>query len=241
MDEALKQLLTLGRGYFEKRQYAQAERYLSQVDEQSQSFPDVYNMLGIIYHDEGRFDHAEKAFETALRLNPAYTEAALNLAVVYNELGKYQEARKVYQTALTRQRGAAGQLDPFVKGKIANRYADIGDVFASSGLWPQAIAEYRRALDLCPQFADIHLRLANAYRDGGQLAQATGELEEIVRQNPGYVPGRIHYGISLYSAGRKADAVKVWEDILVHDPGNKSAEMYLHLVRDGGKSEQVGP
>src|SRR5260370_29786578 len=107
MDEALKHLLALGRGHFEKRQYVEAQRCLSQVVEQNQSFPDVYNMLGIIYHDEGRFDHAEKAFETALRLNPAYTEAALNLAVIYNDRGKYPEGRTVNQEELRRHRATA--------------------------------------------------------------------------------------------------------------------------------------
>jgi tetratricopeptide (TPR) repeat protein len=241
MDEALKQLLAQGRDHFQKRQYGQAERYLKQVVEQSQSFPDVYNMLGIIHHDAGRFDQAEKALEIALRLNPAYTEAALNLAVIYNDLGKYQEAKKVYQQALSRQRGAPGQLDPFVRGKIANMYAEIGDVFASSGLWAQATTEYRRALDLCPEFADIRLRLAITYRDAGQVPQAIAELEQVIQRNPSYFPGRIHYGISLYSAGRREEAVKVWEEVLAEDPGNKSAVMYLQLVRDGGKSEQGGP
>src|SRR5690349_24956345 len=120
MDEALKQLLTLGRGYFEKKQYAQAEKYLSQVVERNQSFADVYNMLGVVYHDQGQFARAQRAFEAALRLNPAYTEAALNLSVIYNDMGKYQEAKEVYQAALTRQQAAPGALDPFVKGKIAN-------------------------------------------------------------------------------------------------------------------------
>ncbi len=135
MDEALKQLLTLGRGYFDKKQYAQAEQYLSQFVEQNQSFADVYNMLGIIYHDQGQFARAQRAFESALRINPGYTEAALNLAVIYNDMGKYAEAKEVYQTALSRQKNAPGEMDPFVKGKIANMYADIGNVFASNGAW----------------------------------------------------------------------------------------------------------
>ncbi len=124
-------LLTLGRGYFEKKQYAQAEKYLTQVVEQNQSFADVYNMLGVIYHDQGQFARAQRAFEAALRINPAYTEAALNLAVIYNDMGKYGEAKEVYQSALSR--GSSRRptsIDPFVKGKIANMYADIGDVFA---------------------------------------------------------------------------------------------------------------
>lgn len=152
MDEALKQLLSLGRACFDKRQYASAERCLKQVVEQNPSFPDVYNMLGLIFHDDGRFDEAEKAFATALHLNPVYTEAALNLSVIYNDLGKYPEAKEVYQAALARNLAEPGPLDSFAKGKIANMYADIGDVFASSGLWSDAIGEYGRALDLCPPF-----------------------------------------------------------------------------------------
>ncbi len=238
MDEALKQLLTLGRGYFEKKQYAQAEKYLTQVVEQNQAFADVYNMLGVIYHDQGQFARAQRAFEAALRLNPAYTDAALNLAVIYNDLGKYREAKEVYQAALSRQRASPNRIDPFVKGKIANMYADIGDVFASTGMLDEAIGEYRRALGLCPTFSDIRMKLADACRDKGDHPEALAQFEEILRINPNYLPGRIHYGIALYSAGHKTDAVRVWEDVLATYPGNRSAEMYLNLVKDTVKGAE---
>ena len=239
MDESLRQLLTLGRGYFDKRQYGQAEKYLSQVVERHQSFADVYNMLGVIYHDQGQFARAQRAFEAALRLNPAYTEAALNLAIIYNDMGKYREAREVYQSALSRQRTSPSKIDPYVQGKIANMYADIGDVWASSGMMKEAAAEYRRALQLCPSFVDIRLKLAGAARDLGDLDTAIHECEEIIKQNPGFVAARVHYGIALHSAGRSADAVRVWEEVLAASPGHKSAEIYLKLVRgkDSGESE----
>jgi len=244
MDEALKQLLTLGRGFFEKKQWAQAEKYLSQVVEQNQSFADVYNMLGVIYHDQGQFARAQRAFEAALRLNPAYTDAALNLAVIYNDMGKYREAKEVYQNALTRQQTSPSKLDPFVRGKIANMYAEIGNVFLSSGMLDEAIGEFRRALALGPTFVDIRTKLADALRDKGQHEEALKEFEEILKTNPNYLPGRVHYGIALYSAGRRAEAVQMWEDVLARAPGNKSAEMYLSLVRDmskdGAKQEVQG-
>jgi len=53
-----------------------------------------------------------------------------------------------------------------------------------------------------------------------------------LKQNPNYLPGRVHYGVTLYAAGRRADAITVWEDVLGRNPGNKSAEMYLTLVKD---------
>lgn len=232
MNDALKQLLTLGRGYFEKKQYQQAEKYLSQVVEQNQSFADVYNMLGIGYHDQGQFARAQRAFEAALRINPTYTDAALNLAVIYNDMGKYREAREVYQSALGRQRGAPSQVDPYVVGKIANMYADIGDVFVSSGMLEDAVREYRRALELGPSFVDLRMKLADCLRDLGDHTGALAEFETLLATNPNYLPGCVHYGISLYSAGRKDDAIRVWEDVLATAPGHKSAEMYLNLVRD---------
>src|SRR5512147_672643 len=102
MDESLKQALTLGRGYYQKKEYGRAEQYLSQVVEQNQSFADVYNMLGVIYHDQGQYQKAQRDFEATLRLNPGYTDEALNLAVTYNDTGRYKDAQETYRHALSR-------------------------------------------------------------------------------------------------------------------------------------------
>lgn len=231
MDEALKQQLTLGRSFFEKKQYAQAERHLAAVAEAEPSFADVYNMLGICYHDQGQFARAQRCFEAALRINPGYTEAALNLAVIYNDLGRYDEARQVYQAALERQRHAPGQLDPFVQGKIANLYADLGDVFASNGLWARARAEYERALEHGPTFVDIRLKLANACRDAGDHAAAAAQFELLVAQAPEFLEGRVQQGLAHLAGGKRDAALRVWEDVLARSPGHKGAEMYLRLTR----------
>jgi tetratricopeptide (TPR) repeat protein len=232
MDEALKQLLTLGRGCFAQKQYAEAEKHLAQVVEKNQSFADVHYMLGIIHHEQGQFARAQRDFESALRLNPAYTEAALSLAVIYNDMGKYREAKEVYQSALQRQREAPGQMDPYVRGKIGNMYAEIGDAYASSGMLREAVGEYGRALQLGPQFVDVRLKLAGALRDMGDLEGALRELEVLTRQKPDFLPGQIQYGIVLLSLGRRAEAVSVWEGVLAREPGNRSAAMYLSLVRE---------
>lgn len=240
MDDNLKHLLTLGRSHYLRKEFSRAEKYLAEVVEQSQSFADVYNMLGVIYHDQGQFAKARRGFEAALRLNAGYTEAALNLAVIYNDMGKYQEAKEVYTRALSNTAAAAGEIDPFVQGKIANMYADIGDVFSSSGMWDEAIVEYKHALGMCPQFVDIRMKLAGAMRDAGKKDEAIAELEAAVESKTSYLPARVALGVALYSAGREEDAVKTWEEVLSQSPANKSAEMYLKLVRAGSSPEAVG-
>jgi tetratricopeptide (TPR) repeat protein len=231
MDDQLRQLISLGKDFFEKRQYVEAERFLSQVVERSQSFADVYQMLGVIYHDQGQPARAQRAFEAALRINPAYTEAALNLAVLYNDAGRYTEARELYEGALRRSTTSPGALDPFIKGKIANMYADIGDVYAASAHLQEAIDEYRRAVTLCPHFVDIRLKLAGALRDKGDRAAALTELEGCVKEHPSFVPARIALGVCLYGANRVPEAEKVWREVLTLSPGHRGAEMYLSLIR----------
>ena len=230
MDETLKQALALGQGYYLKREYGLAEQYLTQVVEQNQSFADVYNMLGVIFHDQGQYQKALRAFEAALRINPGYTDAALNLAVTYNDTGKYKEAQETYRHALSRSGARQGKIDRFVQGKLANMYADIGDVWLSSGLYAEAIHEYRRALELGPAFVDVRSRLAGALRDSGEREQAIKEYEEVVRQSPSYVPARLNLGLSLFAAGRRDEAVKHWRAVLEISPGNRNAELYLQLA-----------
>jgi tetratricopeptide (TPR) repeat protein len=230
MDDALKEKLALGRFHYARREYARAEHYLTQVVEEQPTFADVYNMLGVCFHDQGQYQKAQRAFEAALRLNPAYTDAALNLAVTYNDTGKYREAQAAYQQALGHSGAAPGRLDHFVRGKLANMYADIGEVYLSSGLYPEAIAEFRRALALCPTFVDIRARLAAALRDSGRRDEAIAEYEEAVRQSPTFVPGRLNLGLCLLAAGRKDGAAQQWNEVLRISPGNHSAELYLKFA-----------
>jgi tetratricopeptide (TPR) repeat protein len=230
MDDTLKQAFALGRGYYLKKEYGLAEQYLTEVVERNQSFADVYNMLGVIYHDQGQYQKALRAFEAALRINPGYTDAALNLAVTYNDTGKYREAQETYRHALSRSGASQGKLDRYAQGKLANMYADIGDVYLSSGFYGEAITEYRRALALGPAFVDIRSKLAGALRDAGEREAAIAEYEEAVRQSPTYVPARLNLGLCLLAAGRKEDAVKHWNTVLEISPGNRNAELYLRLT-----------
>ena len=61
------------------------------------------------------------------------------------------------------------------------------------------------------------------------------EYEEVVRQNPSFLPGRLNLGLSLFAAGRKAEAADQWNEVLRISPGNHSAELYLKFADKGSK------
>jgi tetratricopeptide (TPR) repeat protein len=188
-------------------------------------------MLGVIYHQQGRLADAEAMLQEALRINPAYTEAALNLAVTLNDLGKYREAKEIYQRAMVASRNAPRNLDPFAKGKIANMHADVGAAYHGVGLYEDAVREYERALALCPKFVDIRTKLGTTLREMGNVPAAVREFEQVKAENPKFAGGRLHLGLSYYAQGRRDEAALEWEEVLAMAPDNKSAQMYLAMVR----------
>ncbi len=233
MDDDLRRLIVLGREHYRAHDYDAAEQVLTQVVAHHRGFADIFNMLGVIWHGQGKFAEAQGAFEDALRLNPSYTEAALNLAVTYNDLGKYAEAREVYGKAIQRTRAAPRSLDPFVKGKLANMHADLGAAYAEHGLYPEAVREYHKALELCPTFGDLRTRLAAVLRDSGDAPGAARELEIVKTTQPRYLPARLALGTTLYMLGKRDEATREWEAVLTADPDNKAAKLYLSMARDG--------
>lgn len=170
-------------------------------------------------------------FEEALAINPNYTEAALNLAVTYNDLGRYDEAKKIYQAALAKGAESPGKLDPFVKGKIANLHAEVAQAYIDVGMIADAKHELRKAVLLCPTFADLRLRLANLYRQSGDLDAAKFELEEAVASRPRYVPAWVALGVTMLAKGDGAAAVRAWEHAIELEPDHKAAQMYLRMAK----------
>ena len=95
----------------------------------------------------------------------------------------------------------------------------------------EAVQEYRNAVRLCPQFADLRVRLANVYRQMGDLAASRYELEEAIRVKPKYIPARIAMGVLLLVSGQRTRAIEQWQEALKIEPADKSAQMYLRMAQ----------
>jgi len=229
MDERLKHTLLLGREHFAKREIDRAEVLLREVLDRDDRFADVHDMLGVIAHTRGDFEAAERHFERALSINPGYTEAALNLAVTLNDRGKYEAAREVYAKIKGRPAGSLKTLDPFVRGKIANMHADVAHAYADAGLPREAIDELRRAVALCPDFADLRARLGALLRQTDDLAGARAEYEAAVVARPQFVLARIQLGVTLLALGEADRAAEQWAEVLALEPENPQAKMYLRM------------
>jgi len=231
MDENVRQMLLQGREHYSKKEFELAEGFLEKVLEHDDKFADVHDMLGVIAHGSARYVDAERHFERALALNPNYTEAALNLAVTYNDRGKFAEAREIYAKIKQRPSGDSTALDPFARGKIANMHADLAQAYMDASLPREAIAEYEKAVLLCPDFADLRTKLATLLRQSGELSRARAHYEAAIATRPSYIQARVLLGVTLLAQNELDRAETVWNEALEMDPTAVSAKMYLRMLK----------
>jgi tetratricopeptide (TPR) repeat protein len=230
MDDGVKQLLLVGREHYANRDFEKAEELLRQVLEHDDRYADVHDMLGVICHARGNFIQAERHFERALEINPAYTEAALNLAVTYNDRGKYEAAKQVYKRIKGSPTGKAEGLDPFARGKLANMHADLAQAYADAAMPHEAIAELEKAVNLCPQFADLQTKLGGLLRDAHHLPRAKEHYEAALAARPNFVPALLQLGVTLLAMGDAKGAEESWRKVEALEPDNMRAKMYLRML-----------
>jgi tetratricopeptide (TPR) repeat protein len=238
MDDQVRELVALGKEHFQRGDYSLAAGHLEQVVARGAAYADVHHMLGVIYHHLGEFDSAQRAFATALEINPNYVEAALNLAIVCNDLGQYERAQQIYGDALARAKNRSPRepngdepLDSYTKGKLANLHAAVGDGYLSVRRPNDAAAEFRKALSLCPTFVDLRLKLAGALREAGDREGSLAEFRTAVQHAPAYIPARVALGTALYAGGKLDEAMAQWEEVLRMDPSHRTAAIYLKMAR----------
>jgi len=230
-----QELYELGKRAFEEGDYGKAQGYLEGFLKEKETFADVYNMLGFIHYISGRYQEAVRLFQKALELNPNYTEALLNLTVAYNEAGEFGKAQEVYSRAKeTRGEGSTSYLDPYVKGRLANMHASLGSIYQDLGFYKEAAEEYKRALALRPNFADIKTRLGVVYRDMGEYPMAIKELEEVKGINPSYTLAGLNLGVTYYKMGQMEKAGREWIEVLQQNPDDQRARIYLNLIKEKG-------
>jgi tetratricopeptide (TPR) repeat protein len=184
---------------------------------------------------------AASCLTRALRLNPGYAEAMLALATVYERQGDFDRSREVTERARAAAPAGEGRLDATTRGKLANLQATLGDAYREVGELREAMEAYRKALDRCPTFHDIRLRLAVVLREIGLPHQALAELERVRRANPGWLDASVQIGLVLYTLGRSEEAIREWQRVIAHAPDHRDAAMYLRMLDADRPAGETAP
>src|SRR3954453_9220247 len=120
-------MLTTAREYFKENKYSLAEPLLNQLILKNAKSPEVFQMLGTIYYDQGKFNKAIRSFRRALELDPTYTDASVCLSIILNDLGRYEDGRKVFDEAKDILKSRSTTEDPYMNEKFAIKHDELGE------------------------------------------------------------------------------------------------------------------
>ncbi len=234
------QLLARAKESYSRNAYLAALGDLHTLAERHPEFPDVQNLMGLCLSLLGRTDEALAAFGRATELNPAYVEAHINRAITLNDLGRTDEARESFARAADADgEKGGGRFPSAAAARLANAHQDLGDLYAEAGGHEEALAEYRKAVELRPQFLDIRNKLGRLLVELGRPAEAVEELRGVVEARPSFVAARANLGLALLRAGLAGEAEAEWRRTLAQNPENAQVASYLGMLerqREGSRN-----
>ncbi len=92
--------MELAVGYFEQGQTSVALDEVKQVIANDSTFPDAYNLRGLIYMRLNDFDQAEESFRRAMALNPRDASVQHNFGWLLCQRGRYDDAQRAFDVAM---------------------------------------------------------------------------------------------------------------------------------------------
>ena len=232
------QLIAKGRECLAQNDYVGAISALREAADREPGYADVRHQLGLSLGLAGQPEAALEEFDRALALNPAYVEAHLNRAITLNDLGRYEEAREAFRLAWDSDHSAGRPFSRSVSARLSNLHMELGDLYADLGSYVEAVAQYKSAANLRPDFLDIRTKLARALMERGELRGAMDELNNVLAENPGYIEARVSLGLVHYRAGQYDAAAAEWRACLKQVPDHPKARAFLNMPRTHAAGEE---
>ena len=145
---------------------------LLQVRITEQDLSAAHVNLGIIYRNQGRYDLATEALQTAIEVDPDDATAYYNLAVVYLDLEDYDPAKTNLEAALS--------LEPNYRKALNG----LGTVRARTGDHAGAEVLFLRVLELNPRDVEAMNNLGVLYASRGDYRRAEQRFRSVLSIEP---------------------------------------------------------
>jgi protein O-GlcNAc transferase len=229
-------------------QFAPAIALGRRAEELHPDRPQVSFALGNAWRDWGRPDRAVECYMRALRLAPGYVAALTNLGDVFWRLGRRAEAMAALRSA--RDHAPDSPEARLNLGQLAAEGADwaeaetcfreaarlrpaaescfrLGFALARQGCIPEAVAAYRNALAVQPDFAPALDHVARVLTRASRSDEAEEYVRRALRVTPDSAETLLNLG-NLRSAQRAHDeAAGAYRRVLAIDPDRLEALVNL--------------
>ena len=166
----------------------------------------AHNNLGWDLAGRGKIDEAIAHYRRAVAIKPNCELARNNLELALSSKGRASAPR-----VLT----------------VDQLHNNVGLDLARHGKFDEAVAEYQKALEIKPDYADAHNNLAAALAARGQIKEAVGHYQTALKIDPGYADAHNNLGNVLNSCGERDEAIAHYQRALEIKPDHAQAHNNL--------------
>ena len=110
-----------------------------------------------------------------------------------------------------------------------------GEGYAKEERFAEAQIEFKSALQIDPNHADAHYKLAHAYLQGRKVRQGFWELRETARLAPDNHAAKLEFAQLAILAGEQEEALKQAEQVIEADPSNVASYLIKGQALDALK------
>lgn len=229
--------------------YDRAEAEIQEAIAINPNYADLHYHLGCARLGKEDTNGAVSALRRATEINPRYAKALLQLGIALYAAGdrsgglrRVQEALEIDEAfdraPLTEARDADKRDDTQTALAHLKRIgeADVDDIAFHTklavdlfrrGMLAEAEEEFRSALAINPNYADLRNQLGVTLFAAGKNAEAEAEFASALAINPKYIEAYVNRGLALEKLGRRSEAEAAFRAALERDPENAVAREHL--------------
>lgn len=129
---------------------------------------------------------------------------------------------------------ALNEIDKAIEIDKTSEYLNLkGLVLAELGRYDDSKKTYLRALELEPEFSELHNNLGLLYLKMKKLDEAVLSFEESIKKNVNNALAYVNLGNALIELEKYDDAVSAYNRALEIDPSNQEAREAVQLYKEG--------
>ncbi len=180
--------------------------------------PESHLNIGLVKTAQGKAAAAQKAYRTALRLDPGFVPAYVNLADLYRALGSDAEGEETLRAGLA------------VAPDSADLHHALGLLAIRAKRLDEAVTELGRADELAPEnsrYAYVHALVLN---ETGDVAEALRVLADAHRRHPADVDLLLALITINRDTGNRADALDYARTLSSLRPGDPEVAALLRAL-----------
>jgi tetratricopeptide (TPR) repeat protein len=183
---------------------------------------------GLQHHQAGRLAEAESCYRRVLLVQSEHADALNMRGVIAFQLGRHELAVELIDKAIKHN------------GTNPSYFSHLGMALREQGKIDRAIAAYRQAIHIKPDYAEAYCNLGVALRDQGRQDEAIAACRQAIAIKPDLAEAHRNLGVALRDQGKYDEAIAAYRQAARIKPDYAGAHFNLGLaLGDQGNLEEA--